>query len=100
MNSPDQIATLFSVTFMVVAFGAVQYAFWKRKKNRWWVLACLIAAVFITPGAAVAGVLIAILGKIDESKMNSNKKLELLTWSVIGDGQSTRLSVTDSVRLL
>jgi hypothetical protein len=95
MNSPDQIATLFSVPLMVIAFGAVLYAFWKRKKNRWWVLVCLIATVFITPSAAGAAVLIAILGKIDESKMNSNKKLELLTWSVTGAIFVICLTLTD-----
>jgi hypothetical protein len=84
MNSPDQIATLFSVTLRVIAFGAVLYAFWKRKKNRWWVFACLIATLFITPGAAPPAVVIAMLGKIDDSKINSNKKLELLRWSVTG----------------
>jgi len=95
MNPSDQIATLFSVMLMVVAFGAVLYAFWKRKKNSWWVLACMIATVFITPSAAGAAVLIAILGKIDESKMNSNKKLELLTWSVTGAVFVICLTLTD-----
>src|SRR5258708_19732991 len=95
MNAADQIAPLFSVALMVIAFGAVLYAFWKRKNNRWWVFACLIATVFITPGAAGAGVLIAMIGKIDESKMNSNKKLELLTWSVAGALFVICLTLTD-----
>jgi hypothetical protein len=58
-------------------------------------LCCLIATVSITVGAAVPGVIIAILGKIDESKMDSNKKLELLTWGVTGAIFVICLTLTD-----
>jgi ABC-type proline/glycine betaine transport system permease subunit len=95
MNPPDQIATLFSVTLMFAAFGAVLCAFWRRKKSRWVALILGIVSVFIVPTAALIAVLVAILGKIDESKMNSNKKLELLMWSVTGAVFVICLTLTD-----
>jgi hypothetical protein len=82
-GTPPRNAIL-SIAFTVVAFCAVLYAFWRRKENRWWVFASLIVTIFITVGSCAPAVLFAIAGKIGKSEMNSNKKLELLMWTIIG----------------
>ena len=84
-----------SMLCLFAAFGAVLYAFWRRKKSRWVALILGVASVFIMPIAAVTAVLVAIVGKIDTTTLNSNKTLELLMWSVTGAVFVICLTLTD-----
>jgi hypothetical protein len=63
MNSP------LTGAFVFAAFCAVLYVFGKPKQMRWWVLVAAIASLFIAQGfLTFVAVLIAIVGKVDESK--------------------------------
>jgi hypothetical protein len=81
----DQVVVITAIFCMIAAYVAVLYTFWRRKTVRWIILVFMLVSIFIAPSFALAAVLGAIFSKIDQSKpLNSNKKLELMMWSVTG----------------
>jgi hypothetical protein len=96
MDSLDQEVVIIGIACLIVDYLAFLYAFWRRKKGRWTVLFFALVSIFIAPTFAVASVLAAISSKIDQSQpLNSNKKLELMMWSVTGGVFVTFLTLAD-----
>jgi len=85
VDSSDQEVVIVAIACMIAAHLAVLYAFWRRKRERWIILIFTLVSVFIAPTFAAAAILGAAFSRIDRSKpLNSNKKLELMMWSVTG----------------
>jgi ABC-type proline/glycine betaine transport system permease subunit len=83
VNSADQEIAIIAIAFGIAAYLAVLYAFWRRKRDRWIIFIFTLVSIFIAPTFALVAILGAAFGKIDQSKpLNSNKKLELMMWSV------------------
>jgi hypothetical protein len=95
MDSSDQLEATLGIACLIVAYAAFLYAFWRRKKSRWVALILGFVGVFIMPMAAVTAVLVATAGQIDQSPLNSNKTMELLTCSVAGAVFVICLTLTD-----